>query len=114
MSSRTERPAESRSSDCARSAGEFLLRDAALRSVAIDVERGRIRLRCERTTVTFDGIRATTLLGPWDGASGEIEHVKVLSVDAGETCLEVRVRFATVPRVYRVVCREVRVARRGD
>jgi hypothetical protein len=93
-------------------AGEILLRERSLRAVELDVRRARARLRCADVTLTLEGIRATTLLGPWDGATGTVEHVKVVAVAAGAICVEVRVRYVTVPRVYRVVCRAATVRRR--
>ena len=88
--------------------GEVLLAERALRSVELDARRGRALLRCEGVSLCFERVHATTLLGPWDGAPGTVEHVKVVAAGAGEICLEVRVRWATVPRVYRVVCAAVR------
>jgi hypothetical protein len=90
-------------------AGAILLRDVALESVLLDVTRGRIELRCEGTTLVFEGVRATTLLGPWDGARGRVEEARVVAVEPGSTCVEVRVRYETVPRVYRIVAAQCSV-----
>ena len=89
-------------------AGDVLLADVELAGVELDVERGSARIRAAGASLEFEAVRATTLLSPWDGARGRIEHVKVLAIDAGEICLEVRVRYETVPRNYRVVCGSVR------
>ena len=88
--------------------GRVVLAGARLESVELDVARGVARLRCEGTTLEFGRVRATTLLAPWDGAPGTVERVTIVAADAGELGLEVRVRYSTVPRVYRVVCGSVR------
>lgn len=89
--------------------GEVLLAGAELLAVELDVDHGRARLVCTSATLEFEGVRATTLLAPWDGNRGTVEQAKVVAQDAGELCVEVRVRFVTVPRVYRVVCRAARL-----
>jgi hypothetical protein len=88
-------------------AGDVLLEQRPLERVELDVARGTATLCCSGATLRFEGIAATTLLGPWDGARGVVEHATVVAVEAGQVCVEVRVRFATVPRVYRVVCARV-------
>jgi len=88
--------------------GEVLLADAALQSVELDVDRGRARLRCREAELEFEGVRATTLLGPWDGAPGIVEHARVVASEPQGICVEIRVKYSTVPRVYRVVCTAVR------
>ena len=90
------------------SVGTCLLEGCELRRVELDLTERRARLVCEGATVAFEGVRAATLLAPWDGATGIVEELRVVAVAAGEICLELRVRYATVPRVHRVVCTDVR------
>lgn len=88
--------------------GEVLLAGVRLLAVELDVASGCAWLRCEGGGLELERVHATNLLSPWDGAPGQLEHVKVLEIEAGLAALEVRVRYATVPRVYRVVCGGVR------
>jgi len=88
--------------------GAELLAEAELERVELDVKRGRARIECTGASVLISGLRAGTLLSPWDGAPGVVEHLRVVAIDAGEICLELKVRYATVPRVHRIVCTDVR------
>lgn len=88
-------------------AGATLIADEALVGVELDVARATLRLRCARTELVAEGVVGTNLLGPWDGATGVVEWLRVVGVEAGETCLELRVKYATVPRHYRLVARNV-------
>jgi hypothetical protein len=84
--------------------GQVLVEQVALRSMTLDAENAAIRIETERERLEFGAIRATTLLGPWDGARGVIERAEVVAAAAGEICVSIRVRFETVPRTYRLVC----------
>ena len=87
--------------------GAVLLAAAALERVEFDVLAATITIAASGTRLVFRGVRATNLLAPWDGARGSVEYVRVADVVAGELCLELRVRYATVPRNYRLVCKSV-------
>lgn len=89
--------------------GDVLLRDAPLERLEIAVDDGAILLTAGGRRVRFEGIRAATFLGPWDGTPGRVEWLRVVGVDAGEVCLELRVKWREVPRVYRMVCGRVAV-----
>ena len=54
--------------------------------------------------MTFREVAAATLLGPWDGRAGRVEWLRVVDHDQDAVCLELRLDFGAVPRVYRVVC----------
>lgn len=90
-------------------AGEPLVAGEALRRVELDVARGTLRIEFERSVLDAAQLVATNLLGPWDGAPGVAEWVRVVAEQAGETCVELRIRYATVPRHYRIAARDVRV-----
>lgn len=90
-------------------AGDVLLADAPLERVEFAVDDGAILLSAGGRRVRFGSVRATTFLGPWDGTPGAVEWLRVVSAGAGELCLELRVRWRDVPRVYRMVCASVTV-----
>jgi len=92
-------------------AGATLIADEALLRAELDVARATVRLGCARSELVAEGVVATNLLGPWDGAAGVVEWARVVAVEAGETCVELRVRFATVPRHYRLVAKRVALRR---
>ena len=89
--------------------GDELLRDACFDRLEIEPAHGAVRIDAGGRRVTFEGVRATTLLAPWDGTPGSIEWLRVVAVDADSVCLELRVAWREVPRVYRMVCAAVRV-----
>lgn len=92
--------------------GAVLVVEEVLEAVAFDVAAATLRLRTARHDLCARGLVATNLLGPWDGAPGVVEWLKVVAVAAGETCVELRVRYATVPRHYRLVARELELIER--
>jgi len=61
--------------------------------------------------VGFCGQIPTTLLAPWDGTPGTVEWLRVVAADAETLALELRVQWRDVPRVYRMVCGALRIAR---
>ncbi len=89
--------------------GETLVADAPLRRIELDLGAGSLRLHLDSVVVECSGIVATNVLGPWDGTPGIVEWLRVVAIEEGATCLELRVRFTVVPRVYRLVARSVRV-----
>jgi hypothetical protein len=90
-------------------AGELLLRDAPLERVEFAPDDAALILAAGGRRVRFAGVRATNFLAPWDGTPGTVEWLRVASAGAGEICLELRVRWREVPRVYRMVCASVTV-----
>jgi len=90
-------------------AGDVLLAAAPLERVEFAVVDGAILLVAGGRRVRFGSVRATTFLGPWDGTPGAVEWLRVVAADAGELCLELRVRWREVPRVYRMVCASVTI-----
>lgn len=84
--------------------GQILLEQVALRSMTLDAVNSTIRIETAGDRLEFGAIRATTLLGPWDGARGVVERAEVVAAAAGEICVSIQVRFETVPRTYRLVC----------
>ena len=90
--------------------GDVLLRDAPLARLEFALDDGSVALHAGGRRVRFEGVRATSFLGPWDGTPGTVEWLRVVGVDAREICLELRVRWREVPRVYRMVCAAVVVA----
>ncbi|MSR45724.1 MAG: hypothetical protein EXS13_01430 [Planctomycetes bacterium] len=93
--------------------GAVLVVEEVLETVALDVAIATLRLRTARHELCARGVVATNLLGPWDGAPGVVEWLRVVSIAAGETCVELRVRYATVPRHYRLVAREFELVERS-
>lgn len=93
-------------------AGATLVAGEALLGVTLDVAGGRLVVDFERTRIEARELVATTLLAPWDGAPGVAEWLRVEAVQGGETCLELRMRFTTVPRHYRIAARQVTVSER--
>jgi hypothetical protein len=89
--------------------GDVLLRDAPVASVEFLVADGVVVLAAGGRRVRFTAVRATTFLAPWDGTPGTVEWLRVVGVDAREICLELRVRWREVPRVYRIVCAAVAI-----
>lgn len=90
-------------------AGDVLLESAPLERVEFAFDDGAILLAAGGRRVRFEGVRATNFLGPWDGTPGRIEWLRVAGAGAGELCLELRVKWREVPRVYRMVCAGVSV-----
>ncbi len=82
-------------------------RGRALGAVRIDLPARWIELSLEGGSLLFTEVISSNLLGPWDGAEGTIEDIEVVDQDADVLCLEIRVRFTSVPRRYRVVCRHL-------
>jgi len=87
--------------------GDRLLVEEELAALRFDVRAGTLELVTARHRLRAREVRATNLLGPWDGAPGVVEWLAVAAVAAGETCVELRVRYATVPRHYRLVARSI-------
>ncbi len=94
-------------------AGATLLAGEALERIEIDVVGSRVLLDFERTRIEAFGVVATTLLAPWDGATGVAEWLRVEAVQGGEVCLELRMRYVTVPRHYRLAARRITVMARA-
>ena len=92
-------------------AGDELLRGGALERVAFDPRRAAVELVVAGRRCVFEEVRATTLLAPWDGTPGTVEWLRVVAADAETLALELRVRWRDVPRVYRMVCGALRIAR---
>jgi hypothetical protein len=90
-------------------AGDVLLADASLERVEFAVADGAILLVAGGRRVRFGSVRATTFLAPWDGTPGTVEWLRVVAAGAGELCLELRVRWREVPRLYRMVCAGVTI-----
>jgi hypothetical protein len=89
--------------------GDVLMRDAPVERLEFAIGEGCVQLSAGGRRVRFEAVRATNLLAPWDGTPGTVEWLRVVGVDAREICLELRVRWRDVPRVYRMVCAAVRV-----
>jgi len=89
-------------------AGDELLRGGALERVAFDPVGGSVELVVSGRRCTFEAVRATTLLAPWDGTPGTVEWLRVVAADEASLALELRVQWLEVPRVYRMVCGAVR------
>ncbi len=87
--------------------GQRPLVEEELSGLQFDVRAGTLELLTARHRLHARDVRATNLLGPWDGARGVVEWLEVAAVAAGETCVELRVRYATVPRHYRLVARSI-------
>lgn len=93
--------------------GARLLLEEPLEWLGVDVRTGSIELRTERHVVLAAQVCAANLLGPWDGATGVVEWLEVVAIEGGAICVELRVRFATVPRHYRLVARSLQITPRG-
>jgi hypothetical protein len=78
-----------------------------LRGVRFDLEQSWIALDFADWTLELRGIRSSTLLAPWDGKPGEVEWCRLVQRTADEYCLELRVLFGPIPRVFRIVCEGV-------
>lgn len=89
-------------------AGEELLRGGAIERVVFDPARATVELVAGGRRCVFEEVRATTLLGPWDGTPGTLEWLRVVAADESELALEMRVQWRHVPRVYRMVCGTLR------
>jgi hypothetical protein len=85
-------------------AGDVLLEGVALERVEFALDDGAILLTAGGRKIRLEGVRATNLLGPWDGTPGRIVWLRVAGAGADELCLELRVQWREVPRVYRMVC----------
>ena len=88
-----------------------LLRGGAIERVAFDPARATVELVAGGRCCVFEEVRATTLLAPRDGTPGTVEWLRVVAADAETLALELRVQWRDVPRVYRMVCGAVRIAR---
>jgi hypothetical protein len=90
------------------------LHDHPLESLRFDLGDARVTAQIGPYQVEWSGVRATTLLSPWDGAPGQVEWLQLLEEGDGECCLELRVRFGAIPRVFRIVCRSIEIRERPD
>ena len=88
---------------------EPLLRGAPLDRVEIDVTGARVVLRADGRRVEFRGVAAANVLGPWDGTAGIVDQIRRVASVGDRRCFEICVRFAAIPRVYRVVCSSIEV-----
>jgi hypothetical protein len=91
--------------------GDRLVVEEEFLKLSVDARHGRLELSTARHRLVARDVRATNLLGPWDGATGVVEWITVAAVAAGETCVEMRVRWATVPRHYRLVACSIEIER---
>lgn len=92
----------------AQPAADFgMLAGGELEAVEFDLGRAEIRLQTGTHRVRFQGVSASTLLSPWDGGRGVIEWLQRVHAEDDELCFELRVLFGAIPRVFKLVCRQV-------
>ena len=75
-----------------------------VKTVIFDAVQSRVEVQFSSGRVEFEGIAATTLMGPWDGKPGAAEWLRCVHQGAGQSCFELRIAFGPIPRVFRIVC----------